>query len=213
MSPGEHLEIQGQIIENVDQYIYLGHAVKLGKENQTVEIGRRIALTWSAFGKLQYIFKDLNMPISLKRKVYEACILPGSTYGLETATLTERSVKRLRTTQRAIERRMLGISLRDRVRNEIIRQKTKVTDIIERAAHLKWQWAGHVARQNNSKWTKKLIQWRPRETRRSIGRPPKRWLDDVKKTASTYWQQTAQDRNAWKGLEEAHCVQQWARTS
>lgn len=77
MSPtGEHLEIQGQIIENVDQYIYLGHAVKLGKENQTAEIGRRVALTWSAFGKLQYIFKDSNMPISLKRKVYEACILP-----------------------------------------------------------------------------------------------------------------------------------------
>lgn len=46
MSPiGEHLEIQGQIIENVDQYIYLGHAVKLGKEHQTAKISRRVALT------------------------------------------------------------------------------------------------------------------------------------------------------------------------
>lgn len=107
---------------------------------------------------------------------------------------------------------MLGISLRDRVRSETIRQRTKITDIIERAAQLKWQWAGHVARQNDSRWTKKLIQWRPRETRRSIGRPPKRWLDDVKRTAGTHWQQTAQDRNAWKRLEEAY-VLQWATIS
>ncbi|XP_048517448.1 uncharacterized protein LOC125502643 [Dendroctonus ponderosae] len=67
---------------------------------------------------------------------------------------------------------MLGISLRDTVRNENIIQRTKVTDIMELVAHLNWQWVGHVARQNR-KWTKKLIQWRPRETRRTIGRPPK----------------------------------------
>lgn len=81
MSPtGQHLEIQDQTVENVNQYIYLGHTVKLGKEIQTAEVARRVALTWSAFGKLQYILKDINMPISFKRRVHEACILPVSTY-------------------------------------------------------------------------------------------------------------------------------------
>ncbi|XP_048522724.1 uncharacterized protein LOC125504564 [Dendroctonus ponderosae] len=47
-----------------------------------------------------------------------------------------------------MERSMLGISLRDKIRNTEIRRKTKVKDMIEHVAELKWQWAGHVARQN-----------------------------------------------------------------
>jgi hypothetical protein len=42
-----------------------------------------------------------------------------------------------------MERSMLGISLRDRIRNEEIRQITKVTDV-----RRKWDYAGHVARRN-----------------------------------------------------------------
>ena len=40
---------------------------------------------------------------------------------------------------------MLGISLRDRRRNEDIRAETKVTDVIGKIAELKWNWAGHIA--------------------------------------------------------------------
>ena len=34
---------------------------------------------------------------------------------------------------------MLGISLRDKIRSEVIRQKTKVTDIVQKVSKLKWQ--------------------------------------------------------------------------
>lgn len=37
-----------------------------------------------------------------------------------------------------MERAVLGISLRDRVRNEIIREKTKGTDIIKTIIQCKW---------------------------------------------------------------------------
>ena len=37
---------------------------------------------------------------------------------------------------------MLGVSLRNRIRNEEIRRGTKVTDIARRIAKLKWQWQG-----------------------------------------------------------------------
>ena len=57
-------------------------------------------------------------------------------YSLKTMTLTERSVNRLRTTQRAMRRAMLGISLRERIRNENIRIRTGVIDVIERIAKL-----------------------------------------------------------------------------
>ncbi|CAH2245459.1 jg8713 [Pararge aegeria aegeria] len=45
-----------------------------------------------------------------------------------------------------MERAMLGVSLRDKVRNDEIRRRTKVTDIAQRISKLKWQWAGHVCR-------------------------------------------------------------------
>jgi hypothetical protein len=47
-------------------------------------------------------------------------------------------IRRLNVTQRAIERAMLGVSLRDGFRNDEIRKRTKVTDIARRIADLKW---------------------------------------------------------------------------
>jgi hypothetical protein len=39
-------------------------------------------------------------------------------------------VHKMKIAQRAMKRAMLGVSLRDRIRNEVIRQKTKVTVIV-----------------------------------------------------------------------------------
>jgi hypothetical protein len=50
----------------------------------------------------------------------------------ETCILTTRLVHKFKVTQRAMERAMLGVSLRDRIRNQVIRQRTKVTDIAHR---------------------------------------------------------------------------------
>ncbi|CAH2267381.1 jg27564 [Pararge aegeria aegeria] len=63
------------------------------------------------------------------------------TYGSETWSLTMGLIRRLRVTQRAMERAMLGVSLRNQIRNVEIRRRTRVTDIAQRVAKLKWQWA------------------------------------------------------------------------
>lgn len=57
-----------------------------------------------------------------KRKVYEQCIPPVIMYGSETLTLTKCSVNKLRVTQRA----MLKVTRRDKIKNTVIRQRTKV---------------------------------------------------------------------------------------
>jgi len=74
---------------------YLSHVIKRGKENQTVEIKRRIKLTWIAFGKLSHIVKIPDIPINLKRTVSNASILPVTTYGLETKALTKKYTNNL----------------------------------------------------------------------------------------------------------------------
>ncbi|CAH2240241.1 jg1798 [Pararge aegeria aegeria] len=75
-------------------------------------------------------------------------------------------IRRLRVTQRAMERAMLGVSLRDRIRNVEIRRRTKVTDIAQRVAKLKWQWAGHIVRRKDGRWGPKVLEWQPRTVQR-----------------------------------------------
>jgi hypothetical protein len=204
----ERVTIDNNDLEVVKEYTYLGHKIKIGKENQTAEISRRTSLSWAAFGKLGHIMKNTDIPISLKRKVYDTCVLPVTTYGLETMTLTKKSMLRLRTIQRAMERTMIGVSLRDKINHEQIRQRTKVTDINEKILKMKWRWAGHVARQDPNRWDTKIIGWRSRTTKRNRGRPQKRWTDDLKAIAGKNWTQIAQDRDTWRKLEEAF-IQQW----
>ncbi|CAH2243097.1 jg14118 [Pararge aegeria aegeria] len=69
-----------------------------------------------------------------------------------------------------MERAMLGVSLRDRISNVEIRRRIRVTDIAQRVAKLKWQWAGHIVRRKDGRWGPKVLEWQPRTGKRSIGR-------------------------------------------
>lgn len=207
-SENAQIFVDNVIIQAVEEYNYLGHIIKLGKDNRESEIKRRVQLSWAAFGKMSHILRDNTIPINLKRKVYDTCILPVSTYGLETVALTQINAKKLRIMQRGMERSMLGISLRDKIKNEEIRRRTGVKDIVERIAELKWQWTGHIARQKDGRWTPRIIEWRPREAKRSVGRPPLRWIDDIKQIAGNRWYQVAQSRWEWKMLGKAY-IQEW----
>jgi hypothetical protein len=105
----------------------------------TFKVNRRIQLGWAAFGNLRRVFSS-SIPQSLKIKVFNQCVLPVMTYRAETWTLTAQLVHKFRVAQRAMERAMLAVSLRDRIRNQVIRQRTKVTDIAHRISMLKWRW-------------------------------------------------------------------------
>jgi hypothetical protein len=80
--------------------------------------------------------------------------------------------------QRAIERAMFGVSLRDRIRNQVVCQRTKGTDIV--------------------------LEWRARLGKRSVGRPQARWIDDLRRTAVRSWMRVAKDRARWRDIGEAY---------
>ncbi|CAH2239727.1 jg6796 [Pararge aegeria aegeria] len=103
---------------------------------------------------------------------------------------------------------MLGVSLRDIIRNDVIRRRTKVTDIAHRISKFKWQWAGHVCRRTDGRWGSRVLELRPRIGKRSVGRPPARWTDDLKKVPGSDWMRKAAVRVRWRDLGKAY-VQQW----
>ncbi|CAH2248822.1 jg7540 [Pararge aegeria aegeria] len=96
-----------------------------------------------------------------------------------TCLLTKGLIRRLGVTQRAMETAMLGVSLRDQIGNQKIHRRTRVTETTK----LKWQWAEHIARRADGLWGPKVLEWRPRTGKRSVGRPPTRWIDDIKRVA------------------------------
>ena len=73
------------------------------------------------------------------------------TYGTEIWALTKHQEKTLAEAQRSMERLLLNITKREKIRNEIIRCKTGVKDIIERMRCMRGQWAGHAARMSNTR--------------------------------------------------------------
>ncbi|CAH2263446.1 jg13907 [Pararge aegeria aegeria] len=77
-----------------------------------------------------------------------------------------------------------------------------------RAAALKWNWAGHIYRREDGRWSRVILDWQPRTGRRSIGRPPARWRDDIVKAVEKNWMQLTSNGPRWRANEEA-LVQQW----
>lgn len=131
-------------LEEVGQYDYLGQVLS-ADSNHEKEIWRRISMGWRAFGKHSDVMNS-RLPLSLKIKVYDQCVLPVMTCGAETWRLTKQLVRNLGSAQRAMEGRMIGVTLKDRKRAFWIREQTRVDDVTVQIEKKKWTWAGHVVR-------------------------------------------------------------------
>ena len=117
----DNIQIDGTELEKVTNYKYLGQTIAM-EDRTKQEVSIRIKAGWSVFGNCRDIFLDRHLPISLKRKVFNHCVLPAMAYGCQTWSFTKALVKKLETSQQATERTMLHAKLKDRIRTTIIRQ-------------------------------------------------------------------------------------------
>ena len=158
----DNIRINGTEREKVK---YLGQT-KAMKNTTKQEVSIRIKAGWSVFGKYREISLDRHLPMSLKRKVFNQCVLPAMTYGCRTWSLTKVLVKKLETSQRAMKRKMLNVKLKDRICNTITGQRTRVTDIVQYVTNTKRKWAGHIARMKDNRWNIRtlaegyFLQWK-----------------------------------------------------
>lgn len=152
--------------------------------------------------KKRYLRSGINR--ENRARLFNQCILPVLTYGCETWSLTKEALEMLRKTERKMERIILGVRLQDRKRNSWLRSETGFEEVGRRVLQNKWRWAGHVARMKDNRWTRRIIDWRPYEGHRKQGRPERRWRDDIESAAERGWIGIAQDRVAWRHLEEAY---------
>jgi len=200
------IKIRGEELQIVDEIVYLGQQITM-KSSRSGEIQRRISAGWIAFAKYRNILKS-SIPICLKRKLYHQCIEPVITYGCQVWALNRRMENKLRTTQRSMERAIIGVTKRDHITCKKIREISGMTDIMSTIKKLKWSWAGHIARMKDNRWTQRTTEWMPIGYKRERARPMTRWDDEIIKFMGVTWNRTAQNRKLWKIQGEAF-VQQW----
>ena len=74
-------------------------------------------------------------------------------------------------------------------------------DWVELQRCRKWELAGKMGSTTDGRWSHKLLQWRPWFRvipYRCVGRPIKRWEDDIITYAGGEWVKEAADEEFWK---------------
>ena len=193
------IKIENEEIEYIDEYIYLGQLISFENKSEK-EITRRISSAWKQFWSLKFVLLEKSISMKIKKHVMDTCILPTLLYGAQTWSLSKKEKSMLNICQRRMERKILGITLRNRVRNTEIRSKTQIKDAAETAIRLKWKWAGHVLRLKDDRWNHRATIWDQRRGKRKVGRQRIRWEDEFKKRIGTLWTRTAKKREEWKVL-------------
>lgn len=204
MTSGRQIEvlIENQPIENIKETIYLGQTISL-ENRMSKEIDRRISLGWKKFWQLKDILKG---PFSTKQKskIFNSCIIPVINYGSQTWSLTKKEYEKLKTTQNSMERSMLKIKKQDKIKIQTIKNRMKENlDLVQVAKRRKWEWAGHVARLKDDRWTYKIAHWH-NIGRRRRGRQRTRWRDEIEKfIVNKHFEKVALDRTEWQRVKEA----------
>lgn len=132
--------------------------------------------------------------------IYRVIIQSVVLYGAEIWQLSEQMRTKLRVMEMDFLRRSAGISRREKIRNERIKEIMGLKqDILHEIERKQLLWFGHVQRMQSNRLPKKLLDWQPQE-RRKRGRPRPGWRDNVEKTLAG-WQippGTWNNREEWK---------------
>jgi len=75
-------------------------------------------------------------------------------------------------------RHLLGITKLDKEKNQCIREKTGAQNIVMEIKQYQKKWLQHVQRMDTNRIPKQALQYQPKG-RRNIGRPRKRWRDQL----------------------------------
>ena len=108
------------------------------------------------------------------------CVLANAArkFRSEAWALKKREQQRLEAAQMKFLRHLLGITKLDKEKNQCIREKKGARNIVKEIKQYQQKWLQHVQRMDANRIPKQALQYRPKG-RRNIGRPKKRWRDQL----------------------------------
>ena len=192
--------IAGAAVEKVNNFVFLGSVVSgtCGDEK------RRVAQASSAFGRLRKsLWSRREVSLKLEVRIFECLIKPIAIYASEPWTLRAEDNRDLLVFQMRCLWSILGVTRRDRRRNNDIRERLGIrNNILDTIRERRLRWFGHVLRRLpesilGGAYVGDFAARRPR------GRPPKRWRDQVVEDIGQplrHCEATAREREDWREL-------------
>ena len=163
-------------------------------------------------------------------RLFDAVITPAVLYGTSTWALTQSMERKLKTVRRRMLRYVFRIHRRrgpapaldledwvDFVRNaaekvDAISERMGMESWVILHRRRKWQFAGKLARQCDSRWSQQVVHWKPNfGFGRSAGAPKTRWADQLDKFAGGDWPTLAQDPHEWDAIEDVFASWDFSR--
>ncbi|KAK6749693.1 hypothetical protein RB195_001978 [Necator americanus] len=140
------------------------------------ELNRRMRAAWAAFAAVREASGPRSSCPSVRLDSFSSAL-----YAAETSADTASTSRKLLTTHRALERCLLKFNRRTQhlagFRSSDLRGMSRLRDPAEYVSKTKHRWAGHIMRRIDDRWTKRTLEWIPRDAKRHRGRPPTRWGD------------------------------------
>ena len=178
--PWPKIELEGHEIEVVRSFTYLGSDLN-AKGGSEAEIQRRIVMTGGTFNRLyEKFFKRHDIPLKIKMRTFNACVIPVLLYGAESWSITSAMEHKLISAENKWLRRLLRVSYKEHITNVEIRRRTGQPSVVNIIRKRRMKWAGHVMRMEDKRPTKKAFLYKP-EGKRNPGRPRRRWMDCLEK--------------------------------
>ena len=159
-----------------------------------------------------------RIPIQDRIRLFSASISPCVLYACGTWTMTAESERQLRSAQRRMFRWIVRVPRapdedwvayikRATHSSESLSRQHGAQDWVTMQRNRKWKFAGFVASRSDSRWSQRILDWRPwfrTHCHRNVGHPLKRWDDTIVAVAGGSWAEAARNSDLWSALAHAY---------
>ena len=184
-----HVYIEGEKIENVHSFIYLGSKLQCDGED-TADVKHRMSIAQSEFSSLSHLWQDHRLPLSMKLRFYRSAVCSTFTDSCEAWTLTEA----IRKSINGFNSRCLHVITGDSYRNTATNPPFDLVLAIRRR---RMRFLGHVMRMKKDRLVRRTFEAYVNGGR---GAPAGSLLDDSSEKSLHTLARVAQNRGRWEKI-------------
>ena len=143
------IRVNGEKLDCINRFKYLGAII--ADEGSKLEILARITQATAALAKLKTIWNDRNIVLSSMIRLMRSLVMSIFLYACESWTLTADTERRIQAMEMRCLRKLLGITYRDHISNEEVRNRTRQAigpdeELLTTVKRCKLKWYGHITR-------------------------------------------------------------------
>ena len=149
--------LNGEPLEEVDCFNYLWSQVAAdgGCERDVVQ---RMNEGYRAWGALNSVLSNRGFGKKAKKCLYQGVIVPTALYGGEAWGMRSAERRKVNVLEMKCLRSLVGVSRRDRVRNEEVRRRAGIErELASRADQKVLRWFGHVERMDDYRMARRVL--------------------------------------------------------